>query len=227
MDWPPAAVRIATIATVLATGPLAAQTVPYDLEPTRPDQSVLVRDVLDGSGPSHVIARGRALILFDPNEGLVRRYSLNADDQISDAPTACAMPREFSPRYVLPLEHGLLVEGEDPKPVATPSNARLPVIVIADGTLAHMAAYRPRREVESCSKVEEDRSTPIPVESRLGLHGGFIVSPTPGTPIPSRGAILVGPDKGAELFNVRAIGQADNFGPAVLRRELVGGAPER
>lgn len=225
MGWHITSVRIFALATIVATAPIAARAAGDEGEPQALAQSVTVRDVLDGSGPSHLIARGRALILFDPNEGVVRRYALDADDRIAEAPTACAMPRSFSPRYVLPLEQGLRVVGEDPKPAPTASNAHLPVMDITDDTLAAMAAGEPRSKVGSCGEVKEGAATTIPVEAQLGAHGGFLVSASRGTPLLNRGAILVGPDRGAELFNVRAIGRADNFGPAVLRRELIGGSP--
>lgn len=185
-------------------------------------QQVKVRAVLDGAGLSHVFARGRALIVLDPNQGLVRRYVLGEDDLVG-ALTACSMRRDFSPRHVQPYATGVRVLGEEPQPGAVPTNARLPVLDLTDALLSGMEPYADGQagRPADCGPVVE-RATSVPSSARASGRV-WLVGASPGLAAPSRGALRVGPDAGAELFNVRAVGRLGGIGPAVLRRELVGG----
>ena len=191
------------------------------LGPT-PD-SVTVRPTLDGSGPSHLFTRGRALIVLDPNLGVAIRYPLDANDKLIDRPTACSMPRNFSPRFVLPRTAGVRVIGEEQQPGLEPSNARLPILELADSILQTMAAFDRDSATRppSCGTVRIQATT-IPAESR-STSVGFVVSPVAGTAAPAKGGIKVGPDARTELFNARAIGDGNGLGTAIVRREIVGG----
>jgi hypothetical protein len=174
--------------------------------------------MMDGAGPSHLFVRGRALIVVDPNEGVVRRYLLDSSDQIASTPTACAMPRNFSPRYVQPYALGVQLLGEDPHPEAVASNAHLPVLDLTDARLAGMQVSVPRANLLPCGTVIE-QPTSVPAEARV-VGNAFQVSPAMGVGVPAHGALTIGPDEHAELLSARPIGSADGYGPAIIRREI-------
>lgn len=190
------------------------------LEPT-PDSVIIRSSHDDGSGPSHLFARGRSLIVLDPNLAVAIRYPLDAGDKLVDRPQACSMPRNFSPRFVVPHAAGVRVIGEEQQPGSEPSNGRLPILELADSTpMVGFNRDSPTRP-PSCGNVSIGPAT-IPAESRITTVG-FAVSPIAGAAAPSKGGITVGPDPRTELFNARTVGDADGLGTAIIRREIVGG----
>jgi hypothetical protein len=87
MGWHFASVRIFALATIVAMAPLAARAAEDAGEPSALAQSITVRDLLDGSEPGHLMVRGRALILLDPNQGRVRRYALDGSARLAQMTT--------------------------------------------------------------------------------------------------------------------------------------------
>jgi hypothetical protein len=208
------------IATVTVAVMLGAMSQAHaTLSALQPEEQVVVRAVLDGSGPSHIIVRGRALVVVDPNEGLVRRYALDTDDRIVGPPTGCAMSRAFSPRFVQQGPTGLRLLGEELHPGPTPSNAMLPVLDLSDGALTAMKGLDPHTSPAKCGDVRVT-ATAIPVEAMAIKGGRFRVSPAAGERVPQAGAIEEGPDNGFEFYSARAIGRTDNLGTVIIRREL-------
>lgn len=81
---------LAVIAAI--TGPGASPARPADM--LSPIDQVIVRDVADGPGPSHLIPIGGYLLLVDPWSAEIRRYRV---DDLHAPPHVCTYPRAFAP----------------------------------------------------------------------------------------------------------------------------------
>ena len=210
--------QLAFVAAIMAV--LAASAVHAEIKRLSSLDHVFVRTGLDGSGPSHLIARDRALIVLDPNRGLLLRYELDMADHVNPRPSACSLPRNFFPRFVQPAVAGLRILGEELRPSRTPSNAALPTLEVSDLQLAEMKAFDGTARPPSCGQVRE-RSSTVHVEARRA-GDGWLVSAVPGAKVTTTNGIRVSPERKAELYDARAIGRSDLLGTAILRREIVG-----
>lgn len=90
MRWTVFACRV--LASMMVAGPAAARLQPAPL--LAPAERVVVRDVADGPGPSHLIPVGDYLLLVDPWSAEIRRYRI---DDLGAAPHVCTYPRAFAP----------------------------------------------------------------------------------------------------------------------------------
>jgi len=77
--------------------------------PLAPMDRVKVRDVADGSGPSHLIPLGEYLLVVDPWAAAIRRYSL-AD--LHAAPVTCTYARAFAPWRTVRTANGVRLIAE-------------------------------------------------------------------------------------------------------------------
>ncbi|MEO1969720.1 MAG: hypothetical protein ABGW87_13545 [Sphingomonadaceae bacterium] len=74
-----------------------------------PADSVVIRDVADGAGPSQVVTMGKYVLVVDPWNRQIRRYL--ADD-IHSQPAICLFPRTFAPGRVVRTKAGLRLIAE-------------------------------------------------------------------------------------------------------------------
>lgn len=74
---------------------------------------VVVRDVADGSGPSHLIPLDAYLLVVDPWAASIRRYRLS---DLHAAPTTCTYPRWFAPWRTVRIAAGVRLIGEPYEP---------------------------------------------------------------------------------------------------------------
>lgn len=157
-----------------AASALPAHAVEFTPAPLAPVERLLIRDVADGAGPSHVIPLAGYLLVVDPWAAQIRRYSL-AD--MTAAPVSCTYPRSFSPwrteryrggvrligePYGPGSHHGYRYRSRETMVLAVSAVAKMPGV----GPCAFpIAAYDPRRD------------TPPPVArpqgERPGAPAGF------------------------------------------------------
>lgn len=177
-----------------------------------------VRTQLDGSGPSHLIAYDSALLVLDPNDGLLRRYPISETGEFLDTiPTTCSMERDFSPRYFVLKESGVEIFGEARAPGKVASNSALPTLLLSRERLRRLTKSNAQGAVDSCGA----ESVGQYVSSKsVQRHSAGLQVNVPKTEGSDSTRPIIVQSKQGELYNARYIGHYDHSSPAIVSREL-------